>query len=66
MSLIEIDPDSFRDLVENYAESNETRTKVENMTDEEVINLVESNIDDDDLMQVISDAESTALSSLEF
>lgn len=65
MALIEIDPDSFRDLAYNYAESDETRTKVENMTDEEIINLVESNINDDDLMQVISEAESVTLSQLE-
>lgn len=66
MSYMGIDPDSFRDLVENYAESDETRTKVENMTDNEIIDLVKSNIDDDALMEVISDAESTALSQLEF
>lgn len=66
MALIEIDPDSFRDLAYNYAESEETRTKVENMTDEEIISLVESNVDDDALMEVINDAESTALSQLEF
>lgn len=66
MSYMGIDPDSFRDLVENYAEFDETRTKVENMTDNEIIDLVKSNIDDDALMEVISDAESTSLSQLEF
>lgn len=66
MALIEIDPNSFREFVENYAESDETRTKVENMTDEAIIELVENNINDDDLMEVINDAETTALSSLEF
>lgn len=65
MALIEIDPDSFRDLVENYAESEETKTKVENMTDEEIVELVENSVDDDALMEVINEAETVALSQLE-
>lgn len=65
MALIEIDPDSFRDPAENYAESEETKTKVQNMTDEEIIELVENSVDDDVLMEAINEAETVALTQLE-
>ena len=65
MALVEIDAGSFRDLVESYAESDEVKAKVENMSDAEIVDLVESNLDYDDIMAVVSEAENVSLSQLE-
>ena len=65
MALVEIDAGSFRDLVESYAESNEIKAKVENMSDAEIVELVESNLDYDDIMAAVSEAENVSLSQLE-
>lgn len=65
MALVEIDAGSFRDLVESYAESDEIKDKVENMSDAEIVELVESNLDYDDIMAAVSEAENVSLSQLE-
>lgn len=65
MALVEIDAGSFRDLVESYAESDEVKAKVENMSDAEIVDLVESNLDYDDIMAAVSEAENVSLSQLE-
>lgn len=64
MALIEIDPDSFREYVDAYA-SDHALAKVENMSDDEIVELIESNLSEDDLMEVVSEAERVSLSELE-
>lgn len=64
MALIEIDPDSFREYAETYA-SDHVLAKVENMSDDEIVELIESNLSEDDLMEVVSEAERITLSELE-
>ena len=65
MALVEIDAGSFREFVESYAESDEVKAKVENMSDAEIVDLVESNLDYDDIMAAVSEAENVSLSQLE-
>ena len=65
MALIEIDPDSFREYVETYA-SDHVLAKVEDMSDDAIIELIESNLSEDDLMEVVNEAERVSLSELEF
>lgn len=64
MALIEIDPDSFREYVDTYA-SDHVLAKVENMSDDVIVELIKSNLNEDDLMEVVSEAERVALSELE-
>lgn len=65
MTFVKIDPDSFRSFTENFAESDEVISRVENMTDTEIIDLVESNLDYNEITNVISEAENVSLSQLE-
>lgn len=65
MPHIEIDPDSFREYVETYA-SDHVLAKVEDMSDDAIIELIESNLSEDDLMEVVNEAERVSLSELEF
>ena len=65
MPHIEIDPDSFREYVETYA-SDHVLAKVEDMSDDSIIELIESNLSEDDLMEVVNEAERVSLSELEF
>lgn len=64
MALIEIDPDSFREYVDTYA-TDHVLAKVENMSDDAIVELIKSNLNEDDLMEVVSEAERVALSELE-
>lgn len=65
MSPISIDPASFRAFVELYADNDAVKNRVETMTDAQIIDLVENNLNYEDLMAVINEAENAALSQLE-
>ena len=65
MALIEIDPDSFREYVDIYA-TDHVLAKVENMSDDAIVELIKSNLNEDDLMEVVNEAERVSLSELEF
>lgn len=65
MAVIAIDPASFRDFVSVYAKSDEVKAKVETMSDAAIVDLVERNLDYDDIMAAVNEAENVALTQLE-
>lgn len=65
MAHITIDPASFRDFVDEYAKSDEVKAKIETMSDAEIISLVARNLDYDDIMAAVHEAENVSLTQLE-
>lgn len=65
MAQITIDPASFRDFVNAYARSDEVKAKVETMSDATIVDLVERNLDYDDIMAAVNEAENVSLTQLE-
>lgn len=65
MAIVNIDPTSFRTFAELYAANDDVRDHVHNMTNEQIIELIEDNLNYDDLTAVINEAENAALSQLE-
>lgn len=65
MAHITIDPASFRDFVSVYARSDEVKAKVETMSDATIVDLVERNLDYDDIMAAVNEAENVSLTQLE-
>lgn len=59
------DADDFRNFVDEYAETDEVVEKINDLTDEEILNLVNSHIDESQLAEIISRAKENALLSLE-
>lgn len=55
----------FRAFVDEYAETDEVVEKINDLTDEEILNLVNSHIDESQLAEIISRAKENALLSLE-
>ena len=65
MAHITIDPASFRDFVDEYAQNDTVKAKVETMSDAAIVDLVERNLDYDDIMAAVNEAENVALTQLE-
>lgn len=59
------DAADFRAFVDEYAETDEVVEKINDLTDEEILNLVNSHIDESQLTEIISRAKENALLSLE-
>lgn len=59
------DAADFRAFVDEYAETDEVVEKINDLTDEEILNLVNSHIDESQLAEIISRAKENALLSLE-
>lgn len=59
------DADDFRNFVDEYAETDEITEKINDLTDEEILNLVNSHIDEVHITEIISRAKENALTSLE-
>ena len=59
------DDEDFRNFVDEYAETDEIVEKINDLTDEEILDLVYSHIDEPHLIELLSRAKENPLISLE-
>lgn len=59
------DADSFRNMTYEYATSDNTVQKVGNMTDEEILDLINKHIDETQIAEIFSAAQDAALTEIE-
>lgn len=59
------DADSFRNMAYEYAASDNAVQKVGNMTDEEILDLINKHIDETQIAEIFSAAQDAALTEIE-